>query len=133
MIYLLDTNVCIRYLNGRVPQLRAKMDTVADVDIVISAVTKGEMYSGSARSQTPQISRARQDAFFVRFTSLPFDDKAADEFGRIDAHLKHAGVPIGPYDVQIAAIAVLHRLILVTHNTKEFGRIPWLRLDDWEI
>jgi tRNA(fMet)-specific endonuclease VapC len=131
MIYLLDTNVCIRYLNGRAPQIRTKMDTIADTDMAISAVTKAEMYAGSARSQTPQVSRARQDAFFARFASVSFDDAAADEFGRIDAHLKQT--PIGPYDLQIAAIAIAHRLILVTHNTKEFGRIPWLKLDDWEI
>lgn len=133
MIYLLDTNICIRYLNGRAPLIRLKMDTIADTDIAISTITQGEMFAGSARSQTPQESRARQDAFFIRFTKLPFDEAAADEFGRIRGHLLNVGVPIGPYDMQIGAVAVVHRLILVTHNTKEFARIPWLTLEDWEI
>jgi tRNA(fMet)-specific endonuclease VapC len=133
MIYLLDTNICIRYLNGRAPLIRAKMDTIADADIAISTITQGEMFAGSARSQTPQESRARQDAFFIRFTKLPFDEMAADEFGRIRGHLLNSGAPIGPYDMQIAAVAVIHSLILVTHNTKEFARIPWLTLEDWEI
>lgn len=109
------------------------MRTVQDTDIVISSVTKAEMFTGSAKSQTPQRSRAKQDAFFIRFKSLSFDDAAADEFGRIRAYLEKAGTPIGPYDMQIAAIAVAHDLIVITHNTREFGRIPWLKIEDWEV
>ena len=51
----------------------------------------------------------------------------------IRVHRESAGTPIGPYDMQIAAIAVVHGLIVVTHNTREFGRIPWLKLDNWEV
>ncbi len=133
MRYLLDTNTCIRYLNGRAPAIRQKMLIVDDTDIAISAITKGEMFAGSARSQIPQRSRARQDEFFVRFVSLPFDDAAASEFGRIRAALEAAGTPIGPYDMQIAAIALAHNLIVVTHNVREFGRIEGLQIEDWEL
>ncbi len=42
-------------------------------------------------------------------------------------------MPIGPYDLQIAAIALINNLTLVTHNTSEFGRVPGLSLDDWEV
>jgi len=133
MKYLLDTNTCIRYINGRAPQIREHMRRIADTDIAISTITRGEMYAGSARSDTPQRSRAKQDAFFIRFASLLFDEAAADQFGRIRAALETAGTPIGPYDMQIAAIAVVHGLIVVTHNTREFGRIAGLKLEDWEI
>lgn len=133
MKYLLDTNTCIRYINGRAPLIREHMRQVADSDIVVSTVTKAEMYTGSAKSQTPQRSRAHQDAFFIRFASLPFDETAADAFGHIRAHLELAGTPIGPYDMQIAAIAIAYDLIIVTHNTREFGRVPGLTIEDWEI
>lgn len=133
MKYLLDTNTCIRYMNGRAPQIRERMRMVSEADIAISTITKGEMYAGAAKSQMPQRSRARQDAFFIRFASLPFDEAAANEFGRIRAHLEMAGMPIGPYDLQIAAIAAAHGLIVVTHNVKEFGRIPGLQTEDWEV
>lgn len=133
MKYLLDTNTCVRYLNGRAPALRQKMLTVADTDCAVSAVTKAEMFAGSARSQVPKQSRARQDAFFARFTSLPFDDAAADEFGRIRATLEAAGTPIGPYDMQIAAIALVHNLIVITHNVREFERVAGLQIEDWEV
>jgi tRNA(fMet)-specific endonuclease VapC len=130
--YLLDTNTCIRYINGRAPQIRDHMRTVSDADIAVSAVTQGEMYTGSAKSQTPQRSRAKQDAFFIRFAGLPFDEAAADAFGRIRARLEQAGTPIGPYDMQIAATAVVHGLIVITHNTAEFGRVEGLKIEVWE-
>jgi tRNA(fMet)-specific endonuclease VapC len=133
MKYLLDTNTCIRYINGRAPKIREHMLTIEDTDIVISTVTMGEMYAGSAKSQTPERSRAKQDAFFIRFTKLPFDEAAADAFGRIRAELERSGTPIGPYDMQIAAIALVHNLVLVTHNTGEFRRINGLQLADWEV
>ena len=65
--------------------------------------------------------------------SLPFDDQSALIFGEIRAQLAANGTPIGAYDLQIAAIALANNLILVTHNTKEFSRIPQLQLEDWEI
>lgn len=132
MKYLLDTNTCIRYLNGRAPKIRDHFRGVPDTEIAISAITQGEMFFGSAKSQSPQLSRARQDAFFSRFVSLSFDRVAAHVFGEIRAYLEQAGTPIGPYDMQIAAIAIVHDLIVVTHNIKEFGRIDWLKIEDWE-
>ncbi len=132
MRYLLDTNTCIRYINGRAPKIREKMLAVEDADIGISSITKGEMYAGSAKSQHPQQSRMKQDAFFFRFASLPFDNAAADEFGRLRAALEVGGTPIGPYDMQIAAIALAHNLVVVTHNTREFELVAGLILEDWE-
>ncbi|MBC8098650.1 MAG: type II toxin-antitoxin system VapC family toxin [Armatimonadetes bacterium] len=133
MKYLLDTNTCIRYINGRAPKIYDYMRAVADSDIAISTITQAEMYAGSAKSQTPQQSRDKQDNFFVRFRSLTFDEGAADAFGRIRAALESAGTPIGPYDMQIGAIALVHNLILVTHNVSEFQRIPVLQIEDWEV
>lgn len=132
MKYLLDTNTCIRYINGRNPQIREHMRSIQDSDIAISTVTKGEMYAGSAKRQNPPRSRAMQDAFFIRFESLPFDEPSADAFGRIRAALEIAGTPIGPYDMQIAAIAQVHELIVVTHNLREFSRVKGLLVEDWE-
>jgi tRNA(fMet)-specific endonuclease VapC len=133
MKYLLDTNACIRYLNGRAPQLVRKLRTVPRADIVVCSVTRAEMFYGSAKSQTPVRSRQKQEAFLSRFRSLPFDDAIADFYANIRAYLEKRGTPISHPDMQIAAIAFSHQLILVTHNTKEFSRINDLQIEDWEL
>jgi tRNA(fMet)-specific endonuclease VapC len=132
MKYLLDSNTCIRYLNGRSPQLRAKFLTVSDQDIALCSVVKAEMFAGSQKSQFPQRSLATQMTFFNRFISLPFDDNAATEYGRLRAFLETRGTPISANDMLIAAIALAHDLVLVTHNINEFGRVPDLIIEDWE-
>lgn len=88
MIYLLDTNTCVRYLNGRAPQIQERLLSVADADIAISTITMGEMFYGSSKSNDPSRSRAKQDAFFIRFTQLVYDEIVADEFGRIRTYLE---------------------------------------------
>lgn len=50
----------------------------------------------------------------------------------VRSRLERAGTLIGPHDLQIAGIALQHRLTLITHNTREFNRISGLKLDDWE-
>ncbi len=70
--------------------------------------------------------------FQRKIPSLPFDDNAAHEYGRIRAHLASLGTPIGPNDLMIASIALANNLTLITHNTAEFSRIPALQLEDWQ-
>jgi tRNA(fMet)-specific endonuclease VapC len=95
-------------------------------------VVIAELLYGAERSARPAANRAQVLAFAQAFASLPFDDGAADAFACLRADLEARGLPIGPYDMEIAAIALRHNLILVTHNTAEFGRIAGLRLEDWE-
>ena len=64
--------------------------------------------------------------------SLPFDDRAAEEYGKVRSHLAVLGTPIGPNDLMIAAIALANHMTLVTHNTAEFSRVPGLTLEDWQ-
>lgn len=133
MKYLLDTNTCIRFINGRAPKIRERFLLVSEDEIVISSISKAEMYYGSAKSQTPEISRAKQDSFFNRFTSISFSDQAAEFYGTIRAGLERKGKPIGQNDMLIAAIALANNLVLVTHNISEFERVPNLTLEDWEV
>lgn len=133
MIYLLDTNVCVRYLNGRSVAIRECLEATDADDIVVCSVVKAELFYGANRSNNPERTLANQQQFLNLFVSLPFDDEAATIYGRIRAHLATQGMPIGANDLQIAAIALVHNLILVTHNTGEFSRVPGLRWEDWEI
>jgi tRNA(fMet)-specific endonuclease VapC len=131
--YLLDTNTCIRYLNGRSDAIRNHFATVQPDDIVLCSVVKAELFYGARKSARPAQNLQHQQLFVSRFVSLPFDDLAANAYSRIRADLEKMGQPNGPNDLLIAAIALTHDLILVTHNTREFGRVPELQLVDWEI
>ena len=132
MKYLLDTNACIRYINGRAPRLRTKLATIVRSEIAVSIISKAEMYYGSAKSQTPERSREKQVEFLQTIATLPFDEISAVEYGRLRRSLEVAGTPIGGNDMLIAASAIAHQLILVTHNVAEFARIPNLQMEDWE-
>jgi tRNA(fMet)-specific endonuclease VapC len=132
MKYLLDTNACIRYINGRAPKLRARLSGIPRRDVAVSTITKAEMFYGSAKSQTPQRSREKQIEFLTTLITLPFDDMAAIVYGPLRTELEQKGTPIGQYDMLIAAVALANNLILVTHNVGEFGRITGLKIEDWE-
>lgn len=132
MRYLLDTNACIRFLSGRAPSLVERLGQHRPSEIAVCSVVKAELYYGAAKSRDPARTLAEQREFLSRFRSYEFDDRAAEAAARIRADLEAPGTPIGPHDTQIAAIALAHDLVLVTHNVKEFGRVEGLRLEDWE-
>jgi len=133
MRYLLDTNVCVMYLNGRSSAIRDRLISTPIEDMAVCSVVKAELFYGAMRSNNPTRTLERQQDFLERFVSLPFGDEAALLFGQIRARLASAGTPIGAYDLQIAAIALANNLILVTHNTREFERVDGLQLEDWEV
>jgi tRNA(fMet)-specific endonuclease VapC len=81
MIYLLDTDTCIRYINGRSPKIRAKLPTLLRLDVGVSIITKAELYYGSAKSQTPERSRQKQLEFLQTIQIVPFDEAAAVVYG----------------------------------------------------
>jgi tRNA(fMet)-specific endonuclease VapC len=132
LIYLLDTNTCVRYLNGRSASIKARLEQSKPEDLTLCSVVKAELLYGAAKSNIAERTLARLNIFFDVFTSLTFDDSAAAAYGNIRADLEKHGMPIGPNDLMIAAIALANGLILVTHNQREFGRVATLKLEDWE-
>jgi tRNA(fMet)-specific endonuclease VapC len=132
MKYLLDTNTCIRYLNGRSPAVFRRLNDTPEADICVCGVVKFELRFGALRSESVEKTLAQQEKFLSRYKSLPFDDAAHIHAAKIRADLAKAGTPIGPYDLLIAAIALANALIVVTHNTAEFGRVVGLKIEDWE-
>ena len=133
MKYLLDTNVCVNYMRGKNPPVLRRFGSHPPADIKLCAVVVAELRYGAEASGNSPKEHAKVDAFAAPYISLPFDDVAARLFGEIRHVLMAAGKPIGPYDTMIAAIALVHDLTLVTHNTNEFSRVAGLKLEDWEI
>jgi len=131
-MYLLDTNACIRVLNGTSAPLIARLRSHAPSDLRVSSVTRAELLYGARRSARVAENLRLLTGFFAPLVSLPFDDACAEEYGALRATLAAAGRPIGPNDLLIAATALAHDLTLVTHNLREFSRIAGLKIEDWE-
>lgn len=132
MIYLPDTNACIALLRRRNPKLVVRWSEAKASDVILSSVVVYELRHGAERSLDPAREHAKLDLFLAPFLSLPFDDGCGRRCAEIRRELERGGLVIGPYDLQIAATALQHNLVLVTHNTREFARIPGLKLEDWE-
>ncbi len=132
MKFLLDTNPCIVYLNGRSLALRQRLDDEGDSNIAVCSITLAEMYYGAAKSNSPDKTLPKQQQFLSRFQCLSFDNSAAAAYGPIRTELERSGTNIGAHDILIASIAIVNNLILVTHNTGEFLRIPGLKVEDWQ-
>ena len=132
MRYLLDTNTCIMHLTGRSAAVTQQILAHQDEQIVTCAVVKAELFAGAMKSRHPESSLIVRRAFTERFVPLPPNDAAPATYARIRSGLERNGTPIGPNDLLIAAIALSNDLILVTHNTREFSRVPELSIEDWE-
>jgi tRNA(fMet)-specific endonuclease VapC len=133
MKYLLDTNAWIDYLNSPSGLVGQKLSAQQPSKVCLCSVVVGELLTGAYKSSRQAANLALIALLQQQFVSLPFDDATADQYAQIRTNLEALGKPIGPYDTQIAAIALTHGLILVTHNTAEFSRVAALRLEDWTI
>lgn len=131
-MYLIDTNVCIKYLNGKSENIVNRFSELSPDEIYICSPVRGELFAGAYKSKSFQKTYDKLITFLQVFPSLPFDDKASEMFGKIRANLETIGQPIGPYDLQIASIALSNDLLLITHNMNEFSRIKELKIEDWE-
>lgn len=133
MKYLLDTNAWIRILNQQPSPIKERFLSISASEIALCSIVKSELYFGACKSSRKNANLNLLTTLFTQFHSLPFDDESAEICGHIRAQLALLGTPIGPYDLQIAGIALANKMILVTHNTKEFSRITGLRIEDWEL
>jgi tRNA(fMet)-specific endonuclease VapC len=130
----LDTNVAIALLSGEASPVRSRFEEAVALGetIAASSVVLFELWFGAEKS-------ARRDANVRKIATfmgsplkvLDFDAGDAEEAGQIRALLRRDGTPIGPYDVLIAAQARRRDAVLVTANTREFARVPGLKLEDW--
>lgn len=133
MIYLLDTNACIRYLNNSNSGVTNKLSSTPVTNVRLCSIVRSELYYGAHKSQQRTSNLALLNSFFAQFLSLPFDDLAANIAAQERARLEAIRQSIGALDLLIAAIALASNLTLVTHNTREFSRVANLKFEDWEI
>ena len=130
MKYLLDTDTLI-YVFKRAGNCLAQLNRQIDSDIAISTINLFELEYGMGKSTN----RIKMDSYVLnlckRYAVLDFDRTACLQAGVVRAVLHTQGTPIGPYDVQMAGIALSKNLTIVTRNTREFERVPGLRVENW--
>jgi len=131
-VYLLDTNTCVEYLRNRHARVVQRIRNEPTRNITVCSVVLGELYYGAFHSPDPPANLALLNQFLSNYFSLPFDDRAAEAYGDVRAKLRRLGTPVGPHDLQIAAIALTTGLTVVTHNVSEFSRVPSLSIEDWQ-
>ena len=130
-MYLLDTNICIYALNGKHPSLKEKLLTISPESIFISSITVGELEYGASKSKWGERTRETMYSFLANYAILPFIEEDALLFGKIRADLSSSGNIIGSYDLMIAVQGITRNLTVITHNVREFQRVPGIVLDDW--
>jgi tRNA(fMet)-specific endonuclease VapC len=131
MRYLLDTDCCVELLRGRAPRAVARLSEVGLDRAHISTITVGELLAGAARSSDAPEHTARVVRFCASLQVAPFDDRAAASYAVARARLAAKGTPIGPLDTMIAGHAMSLDATLVTGNTREFGRVEGLSIENW--
>jgi len=108
-----------------------RLQQVRVVDVAISAITKSELEYGVAISPRRQQDRTALDEYLRHVAVLDYPEDAATHFAEIRAAFKAKGEMIGANDLFIAAHARSLGLTLVTNNSREFGRVEGLQLENW--
>ena len=131
MTYLLDTNICIYIIKKKPARVLQTLQTLQLAEVGISSITVAELRYGVEKSKYGARNRRAVEQFLTPLMIADFDAHAAQVYGRIRADLESKGTPIGPLDTLIAAHALSLNVTLVTNNTKEFLRVPGLKVVNW--
>ena len=124
---MLDTDTCIyarKQPAGFAPRLPLR-------ECGISIIVLGELEWGVAQSSRVEENRAGLRDLLAAVRVVDLDAEVARQYGRLRAHLRAIGQPIGPNDLWIAAHALARDVPLITHNLAEFRRVPGLSAETW--
>jgi len=130
MKFLLDTDTCIYALKQNLAVLKNLLARVPE-DVAVSVITEAELRTGAAKSSSAAKTLRLVENFLRPIAILEFTSNDAVSYAQIRARLERAGTPIGPLDTLIAAQAVVRKLVLVSNNQREFGRVAGLHTQNW--
>ena len=129
-MFALDSNTLIHALKV-LGQVRRIIEGMQPSDLAVPAVVAYELEAGTLRSRNPVLRRRELERLLSFLPILPFDLRAANRAARVRFELEKTGEKIGPLDTLIAGTVLAYGATLVTHNTREFSRVPGLQLEDW--
>jgi tRNA(fMet)-specific endonuclease VapC len=128
--YLLDTNILsdlVRHPQGAVT---GRIEAVGEDRICTSLIVAAELRYGAAKRGSARLS-AQLDAVLHAVDVLPLEPPVDHIYGDLRTTLERTGKMIGPNDLLIASQALALGCVLVTHNRREFDRVPGLTVENW--
>ena len=128
--WMLDTNALSELIRNPVGPMVQRLAVEAPDAVCTSIVVACELRFGARRKGSAPLTE-RVEQLLAALPVLPFDEPADEHYADIRAALERAGTPIGSHDLFIAAHARSRALTLVTHNVREFERVPDLKVADW--
>jgi tRNA(fMet)-specific endonuclease VapC len=131
MLYLLDTDTCAFILRRSSDVLLERIQAVPLRQQVMSVVTYAELLYGVQVSTKKKANQEAVDALVRHLAILDWTQDAAKAYATIRAVMKKKGALIGANDLMIAAHAVSVEAVVVTNNTKDFSRVPGLKIENW--
>jgi tRNA(fMet)-specific endonuclease VapC len=129
--YMLDTDTCSYVMKRSNEAVLRRLARTPINDVAISVITKSELLFGVEMSPRRPHDETAAEAFLRHVAVLDLPDGAAAHYADIRAHLTKRGELIGANDLFIAAHARCLDLVLVTNNTREFGRVRKLKIENW--
>lgn len=130
MSFLLDTNTCSEHLRRPSGLIHRFVQYAGR--LYLPTIVLGELYAWAYRRPNPApLLTSIETALLTDVSIVPYDEACALRFGQLRGTLLKQGVGVSPIDLMIAAVALVHQLTLVTHNTADFQHIPGLGLEDW--
>ena len=126
---MLDTDTVSYALRGVESVVQSLLET-SPTQVAMSSITLAEFRFGADLRGSKKLHRIMAQ-FVAGIIVLPFDNDAADSFGKLASQLRSAGTPIGQMDTLIAAHCLSTKLVLVTNNQKHFSKIKGLKTENW--
>jgi len=129
-LYLLDTNIVI-YIQRGVPSVLARLNELGADRVALPSIVAAELAYGVEKSTFKDRNRKVLELFLSEVRVLPWTQDAMWHFARHQHELRQSGQVIGELDLLIACQALALDAVCVTNNTREFGRIKGLKLENW--
>jgi tRNA(fMet)-specific endonuclease VapC len=130
-VYMLDTDIASYIMKRSNPSVLKKLSTIQTEDICISAIVQAELMLGVELSPRRTKDELALASLLGYLQTLDYPAGAALDYAQIRAQLHRKGTMIGANDLFIAAHARYQGLTLVTNNTREFKRVPGLKIENW--
>ncbi len=132
MRYIVDSDILIYFLKHH-PQVTEKFERTDPDQIGTTIINHAELLFGAYNSAKVQQNLDNIKSFLESISIVNFDQNASETFAKLKTNLRKSGKVIADLDLMIASICLSNDFILVTNNTKHFGRIEELKIENWNI